>query len=74
LLELFGNTGLTGDYRRKPFAEAAGIHHTYVGLLEHGERKPTIDVADRLAKALGVKLSTLISEAEDDVQRNKAAR
>ena len=44
--------------------EAAGIHHTYVGLLERGERKPTIDVADRVARALGKKLSALIAEAE----------
>ena len=44
--------------------EAAGIHHTYVGLLERGERKPTIDVADRVARALGKKLSVLIAEAE----------
>ena len=35
-----------------------------VGLLERGERKPTIDVAERVARALGRKLSTLIAEAE----------
>jgi hypothetical protein len=29
-----------------------------------GERKPTIDVAERVARALGRKLSTLIAEAE----------
>jgi transcriptional regulator with XRE-family HTH domain len=28
-------------------AEAAGIHHTYVGLLERGQRNPTIDVAEK---------------------------
>jgi transcriptional regulator with XRE-family HTH domain len=45
-------------------AEAAGIHHTYVGLLERGKRNATIDVADRLAAALGRRLSTLIEESE----------
>lgn len=49
---------------QEALAEAAGIHHTYVGLLERGKRKPTIDVADRLARALGIRLSTLIEEAE----------
>jgi transcriptional regulator with XRE-family HTH domain len=45
-------------------AEAAGVHHTYVGLVERGKRKPTLDVAEKLARALGKKLSTLIAEAE----------
>jgi ribosome-binding protein aMBF1 (putative translation factor) len=49
---------------QEALAEAAGIHHTYVGLLERGERKPTIDVAERVARALGCKLSALIAEAE----------
>lgn len=49
---------------QEALAEAAGIHHTYVGLVERGERQPTLDVADRLARALGKKLSALIAEAE----------
>jgi len=53
---------------QEALAEAAGIHHTYIGLLERGKRKPTIDVA-HIALALGVKLSTLINEAEHEVQR-----
>lgn len=54
---------------QETLAEEAGIHRTYVGLLERGKRKATIDVADRLATALGTKLSTLISEAEGDLQK-----
>lgn len=49
---------------QEALAEAAGIHHTYVGLLERGRRSPTVDVAERLAAALGKKLSTMIEEAE----------
>lgn len=49
---------------QEELAEAAGIHHTYVGLVERGRRNPTIDVAERLARALGTKLSVLIDEAE----------
>ncbi len=49
---------------QEALAEAAGIHHTYVGLLERGKRKPTLDVAERLALALGKKLSALVAEAE----------
>ncbi len=53
-----------GGLSQEALAEAAGIHHTYVGLLERGKRTPTIDVAERVARALGRKLSTLIAEAE----------
>jgi transcriptional regulator with XRE-family HTH domain len=49
---------------QEALAEGAGVHHTYVGLVERGKRKPTLDVAARLASALGRKLSTLIAEAE----------
>ncbi len=52
---------------QEALAEAAGVHHTYVGLLERGERNPTIKVAHRLANALGMKLSTLIAEVERDL-------
>jgi transcriptional regulator with XRE-family HTH domain len=49
---------------QEALAEAAGIHHTYVNLVERGARKPTIEVADNIARALGIKLSILSSEAE----------
>ncbi len=54
---------------QEALAEAAGIHHTYVGLLERGERKPTIEVAERVARALGKKLSALVAEAERTSRR-----
>jgi transcriptional regulator with XRE-family HTH domain len=54
---------------QEALAEMAGIHHTYVGLVERGERKPTLDVAERLARALGKKLSDLVKEAEREVAR-----
>jgi len=49
---------------QEALAEAARVHHTYVGLVERGKRKPTIEVAERLAHAFGKKLSALIEEAE----------
>jgi transcriptional regulator with XRE-family HTH domain len=45
-------------------AGRAGSHHTYVVFLERRDRKPTIDVVERVARAVGKKLSTLIAEAE----------
>lgn len=49
---------------QEALAELAKVHHTYVSMLERGKSKPTVDVAERLARALGKKLSTLIAEAE----------
>jgi ribosome-binding protein aMBF1 (putative translation factor) len=48
---------------QEALAEATGIHHTYVGLIERGERNATIDVAARMAR-VGKKLSVLIVESE----------
>jgi len=40
---------------------AAKIHvtPTYVGFIEQGQRNPSIKTADKIARALGVKLSEL---------------
>jgi transcriptional regulator with XRE-family HTH domain len=49
---------------QEALAERAEIHHTHVGLIERGERNASLDVAQRVARALGLSLSTLIAEAE----------
>jgi transcriptional regulator with XRE-family HTH domain len=46
-------------------AHQAGLHRTYVGLVERGLRNPTIESAHSLATAMGVSLSSLIRQAED---------
>lgn len=33
-------------------AERAGLHETYIGMVERGIRNPTLDVAERIAKGL----------------------
>lgn len=49
---------------RAILAADAGLHQTYVGLLERAERSPNLDTAQAIANALGVRLSQLIIEAE----------
>jgi transcriptional regulator with XRE-family HTH domain len=49
---------------QEALAEKAEVHPTYVGLLERGLRTPGLDVAGRLAQALGKKLSVVIAETE----------
>lgn len=48
-------------------ADATGLSRAYIGLLEKGTRRPTLEVAIKLAQALGVKLSTIIAKSEKSV-------
>jgi transcriptional regulator with XRE-family HTH domain len=45
-------------------AELAGVHRTYVGGIERGERNVSLLSIDRLAVALSVPPSALMAEAE----------
>ena len=49
-------------------AERAGVHRTYIGLLERGERQPTVAAAAGIAAALGVRLSDLIRDGENSAR------
>jgi len=55
---------------QETLAHQAGLHRTYVGLIERGERNPTIDVGHALAKVLGTHLSELIRDAERRLGRS----
>jgi len=50
-------------------AEKSGLTQTYPGMLERGERVPTVDVAHALAKALDCNLSDLVRDAEKRMRR-----
>ena len=47
-------------WSQEELAYQAGLHRTYVSGIERRVRNPTIMILERLAKALGVKASTLI--------------
>jgi DNA-binding XRE family transcriptional regulator len=51
-------------FSRAELAQKAGLHQTYIGLLEREKRSPTLDTAKAIANALGVKLADLVAEAE----------
>jgi transcriptional regulator with XRE-family HTH domain len=45
-------------------ADLAGIHRTYIGGIERGERNPTLTMIHRLAVAIGVSPTKLFEPEE----------
>jgi transcriptional regulator with XRE-family HTH domain len=46
-------------FSQESLAFAAGVHRTYLGGIERGERNPSLKNIASIAKALGIKLSDL---------------
>lgn len=49
---------------QEEFAEASGLHRTFIGHIENAKRKVTIDTLVNVAKGLKIKPSKLLAEAE----------
>ena len=45
---------------QESFAELAGVHRTYVGMIERGEKNITLLNIQKFADALGVKIESLL--------------
>ena len=50
------------------FADVAGIHRTYVSSIERGKVQVSIGIAQQLAIALGVPLSRIWRDLEQDLE------
>jgi len=50
---------------QEEFAEKVGIHRTYIGGIERGERNPTLITICRLASALGVSPKQLLENISE---------
>lgn len=50
---------------QEELADIAGVHRTYVGILERGEKNVTVLSAAKIASALGVSVSDLFEGYED---------
>ena len=55
---------------QESLANLAGLHRTYISMLERGIRNPSLTVILQLAEALGTMASTLMADLEADVTTN----
>lgn len=66
VIELFSENLRAARLRKgitqEELADLAGLHRTYVGSAERGERNVTLESVERLAQALGVSSSELLSK------------
>lgn len=51
-------------YSQERFADLCGLHRTYMGSVERGERNVSLDNIERIAKRLGITAGQLLTEAE----------
>ena len=65
LLEVRKNKKLSQDY----LAKAIGVHAPVIGRYERGEVKPSVEVAKKIAIALGVSLDYLVGNDDIEVDR-----
>ena len=45
---------------QEKLAELAGLHRTYIGMIERAEKNITLCNIEKISKALGVKISELV--------------
>ncbi len=56
-----GDDGLT----QSELASEAGVHRNYVGMLERGERRPSLEMVDVLARVLEVQPHKLLMPPDE---------
>jgi transcriptional regulator with XRE-family HTH domain len=56
------------DLSQEELAERAQLHRTYISSIERGQRNPSLENIEKLAKALDISISALFAEYGIEVQ------
>lgn len=59
---------LERGYTQEELSELAGINRNYTGMIERGERSPTVDMLEKLARALKIDPVTLLTAGTEKDQ------
>jgi len=51
-------------YSQEGFADAIGVHRTYMGTLERGDGNPTLETLEMIAQGIRISASDLLRAAE----------
>ncbi len=46
-------------------ADKAGLHRTYISLVERNKKSPTLDTLFRICQAIGVSATAIVKKVED---------
>ena len=57
---------------QEELAEVCGLHRTYVGSIERGERNVTLSTLEVFASALGVSVTALLTKGDDGSQKQSS--
>jgi transcriptional regulator with XRE-family HTH domain len=59
---------VTRGYTQEELSGLAGINRNYTGMIERGERSPTVDTLEKLAQALEVDPMALVTRSTAESQ------
>ena len=57
---------LAANMSQEEFAERCGVHRTYIGSIERGEKAITLETAQKIVDALSISLSQFFQKLEEN--------
>lgn len=59
---------LKAGYSQEGLADAAGCDRTFIGMLERGQRQPTLETLFKIARALEVAPAALVTRTSSELK------